>query len=533
MPRLQLGLPQLELGPSALSMAEGVGVWYDQDAILDADFANSRFRFDGTSYTDETAFLAAIGGSKSGITRTIGPYVDPAASELITNGDFATGDLTGWTSVLNGTSTAAIIAGAVRLTGDGTTGTGAGGAGVSQGFTAVVDKAYRALYDSVTGSTGFRIGGTTSTGVGPAGGTKSPATGYSETFSADATTSYFYAFRTSGTGGLDNVSIKECLPFKNFVQAGLTVEVAGVTPAAASGTKVLWSSGNTGASAADDEIQIIYNASGELHVQTNRGASAQADINLGAVAVNTAFTVLAGFANNNFYAALNGGAAIADTSGTKPGLGAMRVGRNFAGNTWDGTINRVKVYATGGKEQFYGLVANAIHFEGDSFAGGAQSVVLPTTLQTDMARSIYNTGVGAATMSDIAGRMVAASAAAKAKTTVVWDGSQGVEFTTVANYCDTLQTGLTALGHSRYIVIPVCTDRGQADVTTEVAIRDEFVTRWGSHVLDWRNVLTMNGAVPADTMFAKTDGSDNTHLSQAAMDLMSTAIKSLIVANGW
>ena len=137
MPRWRTNRRSVVMGALAAATGMGLGelvapalAWWNDDALLDADYANGRFRWDGQAFDDEADFNAAIGGSSSGAQRVIGPYVDPAAPELIVNGDFAAG-LTGWSNVLNGTSTAAIAAGALKLTSDAATGNGAGGAGIA------------------------------------------------------------------------------------------------------------------------------------------------------------------------------------------------------------------------------------------------------------------------------------------------------------------------------------------------------------------------------------------------------------------
>ncbi len=522
------------LGLGAYTLSKGGGApWYDPAAIFDADYSGVRFRWDSQTFTDEATFNTAIGATKASVQRTIGPYVG-ANPELITNGGFAT-DFTGWTSVLNGTSSIAIVAATARFTSDGTTGVGGGGAGITQGVTTVIDRAYLATYDVLLGSTNLRIGATTSTAAGPAGGTKTAANGYKDTFSADGTTSYFYAFRSgAGTTGLDNASVKECVPFKNFVQGGAALRIRGTTPTAASGTKVAVSLDQVGAAASGDRLDLLYDATGHLRVQVTYAGTLVANLDLGVVAVSTAFDVVLSARANRFNAVLVGvGVPQVDTGGGFPGVGAMYIGKNLAGNNWDGSELRVQVYASGTDEAFYGLVPNAIHAEGDSFIGGASGVVLPTTLQTGMARTVYNTGIGGSTMTDIRDRIIAASASVKSKVTLFWDGSEN-GITTVSDYCDLLGQAITALGHQRFVVIPACANSGEADMTLVNQIAAEMELRWPNNFLDWRDYLTLiaPGSYPADAMFVALPG-DTTHLSQAAMDLMAAAIETFIDGKGW
>lgn len=502
--------------------------WWDAEAILDADFANGRFRWDGLSFDNETAFLAAIGGSKAGAQRTFGPYVDPAAVNLISNGTFDT-DLSGWTPVLNGVSTAAVVSGAAHLTSDGTSGTGAGGAGITQAITTEVGEGYLEEFTRAASQSGSRLG---STALGfDLGGISANAAGANiNAFNGRTTTSHIYHFRTgSGSSDVDNVKVRKAAPFKGFVQNGNIVRIAATTPAAASGEKCVFSYYN---SPTHDIASVFWNASGELRVRVTRGAVTQADLNLGVISPSSAFELLVSFKLNAFYAQLTGGPTVQlDLSGDHPGVCFMKIGESpVASTAWDGSIGRVRIYAGGGADLFYSLQPTAIHAEGDSFIGGAGGINLPTTLQGVMSRPVYSTGAGGNTMDQISARLVAAPAAIKDKVTVIWDGDNN-SMTTVSAYADLLAIGLA--GISRFVVLPTCVSRGQSDVSAELAVRDEFLARWPNNFIDWRNVLPMNGDVPADAMFRATDGSDNIHLSQAAMDLMAVAIASFITAKGW
>jgi hypothetical protein len=242
--------------------------------------------------------------------------------------------------------------------------------------------------------------------------------------------------------------------------------------------------------------------------------------------------VRAGWKKDAFYGQLDDGPILSDTSGGFPGVGVMRIGSDSQSGGWDAAIARVKVWGGGGLPQFLGEIGDLIHAEGDSFIGGAYGIVLPSGLSTLMARTVYNTGVGGNTLDQISARLISAPAEVRSKTTVIWDGDHN-GFTTLGAYCDLMAAALAALGHHRFVVIPPCVNFGQSDVSAEAAIRDEFVARWPSNVLDWRNVLTLDGnGVPVASMYYDS-GTDTTHLSQAAMDLMAPAIKSFIDARGW
>lgn len=110
------------MAPTSLALGLDPGAfrggpnWAVPAALLDLDFAATRFFYKDRHFASETALLAAIGGTKSGIKRTIGPYDIPGASELVSNGTFSGGtqiDLT----TLN--PTGAVLAGSRTVNADG------------------------------------------------------------------------------------------------------------------------------------------------------------------------------------------------------------------------------------------------------------------------------------------------------------------------------------------------------------------------------------------------------------------------------
>src|SRR6478735_2437134 len=71
-------------GHSSRNLKSALPAWIIPGAMFDADFANGLYFFNGVAYPDETTFLAAIGGSKAGNIRTIGPYDIPGTPNLLT-----------------------------------------------------------------------------------------------------------------------------------------------------------------------------------------------------------------------------------------------------------------------------------------------------------------------------------------------------------------------------------------------------------------------------------------------------------------
>ena len=526
----------LGLAVSAKTTGRLSGGWWDKDAVLDVDLGRGRYRFSGQSYRQRPDFLAATGGVETEQGLVFGPQIDPAVPELLINGDFATGDLTGWTPVLNGSSSAQVVAGAARLASDGTPGAGAGGAGISQGFPTITDRPYRACYDIEMATAGLRIGGGEATAIGPAGGTRAPGR-YCDTFSADGEAGHLYAYRNGpGTAAIDAVSVRACRPFAGFVQGGVCVAVEAVAQSNGDEAQVLWSAGQQMSADAGDEIAIVMLPDGHVHVQARLGAALVSDLDLGPIADGAPFHVAAGFAPGAFFGRLEGGPIVHGGTGRLAGLAVMRIGARLSGAPWLGDIRRVRVYPGGGETAFLSRIADLIRFEGDSFVSGAHGVMLPDLVSGETGRGCWSTGAGGANMTEIAGRLSGAGYdGIRGRTTIVWQGAAGDLPTTadIEAHCDLLETGLSALGHNRFLLIVPCVGYGVPDLGSILAIKAQMESRWPGHVLDWRDWLTLDDAgLPRADMFADPP-EDGVHLSAGAMAAVAVGLAGEIAARGW
>jgi hypothetical protein len=92
---------------------------------------------------------------------------------------------------------------------------------------------------------------------------------------------------------------------------------------------------------------IYYSTTGRLIVAAAIANVTTCNIDLGAVAADTDFTIAVRWADNNFAASLNGGAIGTDLSGANPlGLTTARVGRDDSGNYWNSTIKTIETRRT-------------------------------------------------------------------------------------------------------------------------------------------------------------------------------------------
>lgn len=101
----------------------------------------------------------------------------------------------------------------------------------------------------------------------------------------------------------------------------------------------------------DDETannyRAIYYLSGRMYAVAVSGGVTQASLDLGAVANNTNFSIAVRWADDDFAASINGGAIVADVSGTNPtGLTVARIGTDESSNAWNSTIAFIETRLT-------------------------------------------------------------------------------------------------------------------------------------------------------------------------------------------
>lgn len=175
-----------------------------------------------------------------------------------------------------------------------------------------------------------------------------------------------------------------------------------------------------------------------------------------------------------------------------------------------------------------------IRMEGDSFIAGAYGASLATSTEKLTNRQIQHTALGGSTLDEAVTRILNPTySGLLGRVTVFWDGSEN-GITTVDEYLAQLQTAIDALGHDRFIVIGAAANYREDQMKLVNSINDQMQARWPENFLDWRSILPLSepGGYPTEAMFANLP-TDSTHLSAAAMDLMSAAVMNYIDAKGW
>lgn len=352
MARSQLG-PQLGLGLGPSALAGGVGALSEPPEPiapdLEADFGAGLYRIEDVPAADETAWLAALGGVKSGAVRTFGPRV--TGPELLANGTFDV-NVAGWSAATGWPANLTRQSNRLRNT--------YAGAGQTR---------FRAAADTEPGRP-YRLGGSliqrTSGAVVLAASASAalddavtvsmtPAP-KSETllFVATAATTYVGGRNTPGGAGLDewdNFSLKAVAPLSDWDFGGLTLWITATTPASAAGTEVLF---QMDADGEGDRVSLRRETDGRIILVVTAASAPQAALQLGTVGASTVFDARLSVAPGLFRARLNTGARVTASGGALPPGWMLRLGRGASGSAWTGTLGAVRLWK-GARPEAVGL----------------------------------------------------------------------------------------------------------------------------------------------------------------------------------
>lgn len=420
--------PAIGLGYFPSYMPAAVGA-----ASLDADFATGKFRFAGRAFASEAQFRTATGTSVPGAGHLIiGPHIPADAPELLTDGNFASGLASDWTSV---GSSLAVVAGALRVTGGG--GNGSGAYRTIAGLIESAGRAYRLTAD-IWRETASNV----SLGFGAAGGSTA---NYAQTANLTGTTPVSVALYCGGfnpstasialrhvvnpsTGiyWADNLSLREAVPYPGFKPGMFSGLIDATTPASGGLGGVVFQADDNAEFNGNwferNYIRLVWDTNQHLRFIVSFGGSGsqveQVNLDLGVIPLGTAFSVGFSARNGEFRVALVGRAALQAMAGTFPGLAAIRLGRSRSsvGGLWAGSIERVRLFAKAmGEEEFAAFTAgNAIAAWGDSLTAGAGAsggstgnFTYPAVAQGlfTPARAVLRQGAGGQTSTQIAARM--------------------------------------------------------------------------------------------------------------------------------
>lgn len=503
-------------------------------ALIDADFQANRYWFNGQNYATETAWLTATGGTKSGITRTIGPYVFGA--ELLTDGSFTSGAdswALGPATAANGslaqsagelvvsfTAGASIrasrlmtVTANLAFVATGTLKSSSGLTSASLALSGVADL-------NASETTGFAAAPSTKSLVGGSAGSTSLYVGVSATYPA------------TGNFHLDDFSVKQVYPYAGFSLSGLTAVVSGVTPSAASGNKVV---AQWGTDSERNRVRIVWDATSHLRVIVTSGNSEQANLDLGVVNASTAFTVRLGVASDNVSATLDGAAPVTDTVATYPAMGRLWIARSVTGETWDGSVNRVSVFASRLDDAYLSTAATSFNVYGDSTANGDGASVAATKWYNLLAtsytpdRAVKGNGVSGQSISDMT-TGVLADTKRRGWITVFYDRRNTGE--TADNYLAQLALATGHLTTGRFLIMPqVPMADGTEDPAYQAVLDD----------INGRLLVTYPGntfdATTRDAFLAElapgSTRSDGLHRNDTGQAIEESYIRTWLDGKGW
>lgn len=298
------------------------------------------------------------------------------------------------------------------------------------------------------------------------------------------------------------------------------------TPSNHSATQNIW---NFSDGTSQNRIALRRSITPNTQYDVTTGNVSQAQIFAGTLADSTAVRVACAWAVNDFQVSALGG-------GSLGGAGSVPLGLNNIARLsgYETVYAKETVFASRlpvAEVASWTLPSNGFIADGDSFIQGTAGGVIPTKVSTVSSRAVVNYGVGGNTLEQIMARRTAVTDRVKQYPILLWDGDQN-GIVSVSDYVSKFQSGLA--GYVKPLVIPCCVDYGQIDVSQEVAIRNALQAVFpAANFLDWRTVLTLDGNGNPTSAMYQSPGTDNIHLSTAAMDLMATAISNKMSSNGW
>lgn len=492
---------------------------------LYADFGGEDFRCGCVRYGGQTAWQTQAGAAGAGWSLTFGPVV--IGAELVSNGGFDA-DVAGWAASPGWGANVSWQAGKLRNS--------YAGAGQSrfQGTAATTPgRAYR-----LRGVLHATTSGSCQLGASPASGgvfgsnlaalTK-PAMG-EVLFAAD--TSNWPVGTLSNPGGAgqddwDDFSVREIMPFAGWSPDGFSMFIRAVTPATATGTRVLFQADAGGSER--DRVRLAWGADQHLRLIVTRNNVEQANLDLGVVATSSTFEVRCSLATDEITGSLNGAPARLDAAANLPGLGVVRLGRSYTGEAWTGDVKAFGLWFGARSLAIDPTQAFAIH--GDSTARGDGAT---TTWFAGLAggysppRAVYNDAASGQSVAQLRDRMLA-DPRRRDWPTIIHDRRNGGE--TAAAYLAALEAAASTLS-GRFLILPqVAKADGGDDAGTVAVLADinaGIRARWPGNTLD----LTAESAL-LTALSPGATRSDGLHRNNAGQAIEAAGVRAWLDAKGW
>ena len=175
-------------------------------------------------------------------------------------------------------------------------------------------------------------------------------------------------------------------------------------------------------------------------------------------------------------------------------------------------------------------LSHRVRTEGDSYMAGAYGFSLEAYLAKDLGVPVTNTALGGSTFDEALERMRSGSKSLLNDVTVIWDGSMNGA-TSAENYVAQIGEAVGMLGHDHFLIVlpalPGEPSTGMADAAGTM-----IKAKWPDNYLDWRPIIPNDEGVFGDDQLAKPPD-DRTHLAEAPLEAMASAVADFIRQKGW
>lgn len=534
-------------GNSGGSSPEPEDDWWEEGALIDMDFESNQFFYDDDEYTDESAFLTAIGAVASGSAYIIEPKV--VGDELLADPHFDNG-VTGWAMGLTYEASGTIAwdsTNKLMIVDVPSRSTSSVQVRYGIGASTTISKAYQYQMRWVGG---YELGsGGWNMNFAPNnlfGGQFEPLQNISlpndslvsGIAGANAATMYIGPTTNTSTttdDAWDDASVKEVLPLEYYNYAAVSGIISGVTPDSVPGATTTILQGDTNRQ--NFRLSLVWDNSSHLRLIAVAQNIEQANLDLGTVATSTAFTVRFSSTANSFKANLNGGSLVTDTSGQHPAIAYIRIGKSFIGEDWTGEVSRVTLFPDVMSDADFVDPELSFMIFGDSTANGDGNGGATTTWHYVLrnsyapARSVAEAAQGGENSTQMLAR-VAADTDHREWTTIFMDLPNTGE--DASTYIQNVKDSVAYLDTDRWFVMPPAQNspggtplNSSSTVATiqSALLSDSF---FSGHTFSSTTQAAYLADVNDDDM-----RSDYTHFNAAGAAVQASYIKDFLDLMGW
>lgn len=515
----------LDIGAAAPGLDAATRLGFPTAPDLYADFAGGDFRFKRVRHGEQTGWQSDSGGAGTGWSLTFGPVV--TGGEQLTNGGFDA-DVAGWGAAGAWPASLSWQAGKLRNS--------YAGSGQTRFHTMVATtpgRAYRlrgVLH--ATTSTSCQVGSSPAGGgvygANIAGLTK-PATG-EVLFATDATSWPVGTLSNPSAAGQDDwddFSVREVMPFAGWSTEGFSIFVRAVTPASAAGTQVLFQADAGGSER--DRVRLAWGADEHLRLIVTRNNTDQANLDLGVVATSSVFEVRCSMATDEITGSLNGAPAKLDAAAALPGIGVVRLGRSFTGDTWTGEVKAFGLWFGARSLVIEPTQAFAVHGDSTARGDGASTTWFAALAGGySPARAVYNDAASGQSVFTLRDRMLA-DIRRRDWPTILYDRRNSSE--TAADYLAALEVAVSTLT-GRFLILPQVAMADGAEAADVLVIHAEINAgiraRWPGNTFDAAAEAALVGALAPGSTRA-----DGLHRNNTGQAIEAAAVRAWLDAKGW